>query len=127
MEPETVRASLGFRRGVALAGASNLLMTTWEIQDEYTVEFMRRFYTSFLAGESPAEALHDVQSNELQICEGAGNILRRAFGGAISYNFFEGLNERAPGLPHDNSAACNVFETRNAVAVQTCIGIKIHA
>lgn len=56
---------LGLRRGVALAGASNLLMTTWEIQDEYTVEFMKRFYTSFLAGMSPAEALHEVQSNEL--------------------------------------------------------------
>ncbi len=56
---------LGLRRGVALAGARNLLMTAWAIQDEYTVEFMSRFYNSFLAGMNAAEALHEVQSDEL--------------------------------------------------------------
>ena len=45
---------LGLRRGVALAGAKNLLLTCWQIQDRYTVEFMNLFYASILAGVSPA-------------------------------------------------------------------------
>jgi CHAT domain-containing protein/tetratricopeptide (TPR) repeat protein len=56
---------LGLSRGVALAGAKNLLLTTWEIRDKYTAEFMKQFYTAILAGYSPAAALNKVQANEL--------------------------------------------------------------
>ena len=56
---------LGLHRGVALAGAKNLLLSTWQIEDFYTVEFMKLLYASILAGESPAQALHKVQASEL--------------------------------------------------------------
>ena len=56
---------LGLHRGVALAGAKNLLLSTWQIEDLYTVEFMKLLYASILAGDSPAEALQKVQAREL--------------------------------------------------------------
>src|SRR5260370_24770146 len=56
---------LGLSRGVALAGAKNLLLTTWRIQDTYTVEFMKLLYASILAGDNPATALDQVQASEL--------------------------------------------------------------
>ena len=56
---------LGLRRGIALAGASNLLLTTWEIEDQYTVDFMKLLYAAILAGESPAAALHKVQATQM--------------------------------------------------------------
>ena len=56
---------LGLHRGVALAGAKNLLLSTWQIEDLFTVEFMKLLYASILAGDSPAEALHKVQASEL--------------------------------------------------------------
>jgi CHAT domain-containing protein/tetratricopeptide (TPR) repeat protein len=56
---------LGLRRGIALAGAKSLLLTTWEIQDQYTVDFMKLFYAAVLAGNSPAAALHKVQGTQL--------------------------------------------------------------
>ena len=57
---------LGLRRGVALAGAKNLLLTCWRIEDRYTVEFMNSFYASILSGVNPAEALHKTQASELK-------------------------------------------------------------
>ena len=57
---------LGLRRGVALAGAKNLLLTCWRIEDRYTVEFMNSFYASILSGVNPAEALHKTQASELE-------------------------------------------------------------
>ena len=57
---------LGLRRGVALAGAKNLLLTCWRIEDRYTVEFMKLFYASILSGVNPAEALHKTQASELE-------------------------------------------------------------
>jgi CHAT domain-containing protein len=56
---------LGLRRGIALAGAKSLLLTTWEIEDQYTVDFMKLFYAAILAGDSPAAALHKVQGTQL--------------------------------------------------------------
>jgi CHAT domain-containing protein/Tfp pilus assembly protein PilF len=56
---------LGLHRGVALAGAKNLLLSTWQIEDLFTVEFMKLLYAAILAGDSPAEALHKVQASEL--------------------------------------------------------------
>jgi CHAT domain-containing protein len=56
---------LGLSRGVALAGAKNLLLTTWQIQDMYTIEFMRLFYASILAGDNPVAALYRIQASEL--------------------------------------------------------------
>ena len=57
---------LGLRRGVALAGAKNLLLTCWRIEDRYTVEFMKLFYASILSGVNPAEALYKTQASELE-------------------------------------------------------------
>jgi CHAT domain-containing protein len=57
---------LGFRRGVALAGAKNLMVTCWRIQDRYTAEFMKLFYGSILSGVKPGDALHEVQLAELK-------------------------------------------------------------
>ncbi len=57
---------LGLRRGAALAGAKNLLTTSWRIQDQYTSDFMKLLYAFILAGDRPAVALHRVQSSELK-------------------------------------------------------------
>jgi CHAT domain-containing protein len=56
---------LGLSRGVALAGAKNLLLTAWQIRDRYTVGFMKLLYASILAGDNPATALNKVQASEL--------------------------------------------------------------
>jgi CHAT domain-containing protein/tetratricopeptide (TPR) repeat protein len=64
-EPCNGEGILGLRRGVALAGAKNLLLTCWEVQDRYTVNFMKQLYASMLGGSSPAEALHKIQAGEL--------------------------------------------------------------
>jgi CHAT domain-containing protein/tetratricopeptide (TPR) repeat protein len=56
---------LGLSRGVALAGAKNLLLTTWRIQDTYPIEFMKLLYASILSGDNPAAALYKVQASEL--------------------------------------------------------------
>lgn len=54
---------LGLRRAAAAAGASNLIMTLWPVNDESTVEVMTQLYQRFLGGASPPEALADVQSD----------------------------------------------------------------
>jgi CHAT domain-containing protein/tetratricopeptide (TPR) repeat protein len=56
---------LGLRRGIALAGAGSLLLTTWKIEDQYTVDFMKLFYAAILAGDSPVAALYKVQGAQL--------------------------------------------------------------
>jgi CHAT domain-containing protein/tetratricopeptide (TPR) repeat protein len=64
-EPRNGEGILGLRRGVALAGAKTLLLTSWKIHDRYTVEFMKLLYAAILAGDGPAAALHKVQAREL--------------------------------------------------------------
>jgi CHAT domain-containing protein/tetratricopeptide (TPR) repeat protein len=81
---------LGLRRGIALAGAKNLLLTTWEIQDEYTVKFMKLFYGSILAGDSPAAALHKVQAIELTtLRKEQGTFLAVHFAGPFLVTFLK--------------------------------------
>ena len=52
---------MGMKRGLALAGAENLLMTLWPISDLDTVALMAAFYDRVLSGEHPARALHSAQ------------------------------------------------------------------
>lgn len=56
---------LGLKRGFAVAGAKNLLMTLWEISDDDTVALMAAFYDRVLGGETPAAALAAVQAESL--------------------------------------------------------------
>ncbi len=52
---------LGLRRGFVQAGAENLLMTLWAVNDEATTQFMLEFYSRALESGNPAEALGSVQ------------------------------------------------------------------
>ncbi len=52
---------LGLRRGFVQAGAENLLMTLWAVNDEATMQFMLEFYDRALESRNPAEALGAVQ------------------------------------------------------------------
>jgi CHAT domain-containing protein len=56
---------LGLKRGFAVAGAENLLMTLWEIDDKDTAALMGAFYDRVLSGEHPADALHAAQREAL--------------------------------------------------------------
>lgn len=56
---------LGLRRGFVQAGAHNLLMTLWPINDEATVEIMLKFYEqAFQTGDAPG-SLGTVQRDAL--------------------------------------------------------------
>jgi len=56
---------MGLRRGFIQAGAQNLLMTLWPINDEVTVQIMSDFYEApHKTGNAP-EALAEVQRNWL--------------------------------------------------------------
>jgi CHAT domain-containing protein/Tfp pilus assembly protein PilF len=57
---------LGLRRGFIQAGAQNLLLTLWPIDDEGTRRFMSDFYTQLQKSRSPAHALAEVQRNSLK-------------------------------------------------------------
>jgi CHAT domain-containing protein len=52
---------LGLRRGFIQAGAKNLLMTLWPIDDEKTADFIADFYAADKQHEDAAKALSDVQ------------------------------------------------------------------
>jgi CHAT domain-containing protein/tetratricopeptide (TPR) repeat protein len=52
---------LGLRRGFIRAGAQNLLLTLWPIDDEQTGGFMPDFYVAMRKGASPSHALAEVQ------------------------------------------------------------------
>jgi len=50
---------VGLVRALKIAGAENVLMTLWPLEDAKGRDFMTRFYDTWLAdkGRSPAEAL----------------------------------------------------------------------
>ncbi|MGH9491397.1 MAG: CHAT domain-containing protein [Terriglobales bacterium] len=48
---------LGLARGLLAAGARNLLLTLWDVQDGSTAAFMQAFYPHLAAGATPAAAL----------------------------------------------------------------------
>jgi CHAT domain-containing protein len=56
---------MGLRRGFIQAGAQNLLMTLWPINDEITVEIMKDFYAEARRTGNAPEALSTVQRNWL--------------------------------------------------------------
>lgn len=68
---------LGLRRGIAVAGAQNFLLTLWPVSDTTTPDFMHRFYT--IAGETnhlaqaawqaQREALSKVDCNDPEALE----------------------------------------------------------
>ncbi len=51
----------GLRRAFALAGAKNLVMSLWNVDDELTVKQMEGFYRSYVQGRHPAAALRAAQ------------------------------------------------------------------
>lgn len=55
---------LGLTRGFMYAGASSVLSSLWEVNDEATAELMKRFYDNLLQrGMTPAEALRAAQNS----------------------------------------------------------------
>jgi CHAT domain-containing protein/tetratricopeptide (TPR) repeat protein len=55
---------MGMTRGFFYAGAERVLVSLWNVNDEVTVELMRRFYQGMLAGGlSPAAALRAAQDS----------------------------------------------------------------
>jgi len=55
----------GLRRAFALAGAENLLMSLWRVDDSVTADHMKYFYTN-LPQMAPAEALRQAQLSVLR-------------------------------------------------------------
>ena len=56
---------MGLRRGFIQAGAQNLLMALWNLQDEITVRFMSAFYEAAHTSGNAAKALAQVQRDWL--------------------------------------------------------------
>lgn len=52
---------LGLRRGFALAGAREVVVSLWPVSDQSTPDFMERFYQLALASDRPAQALWQCQ------------------------------------------------------------------
>ncbi len=57
---------IGLRRGFALAGAENVLMTLWPVRSEETASLMTDFYKAALAGGDAAAALRETQQSWLE-------------------------------------------------------------
>lgn len=51
----------GLQRSFMLAGAKNLVISLWRVDDQATKDLMIRFYQNLLAGKSPNEALRLAQ------------------------------------------------------------------
>jgi CHAT domain-containing protein/Tfp pilus assembly protein PilF len=51
----------GLRRAFVLAGAHNLVMSLWQVNDKITRDLMERFYRAYSGGQSAAEALRAAQ------------------------------------------------------------------
>jgi CHAT domain-containing protein len=51
----------GLRRAFVLAGARNLMMSLWPVNDQVTLTQMERFYGAYGQGASAAEALRQAQ------------------------------------------------------------------
>ncbi|MBM4259562.1 MAG: CHAT domain-containing protein [Deltaproteobacteria bacterium] len=51
----------GLRRAFVMAGAKNLVMSLWAVNDKITLQQMEEFYRGYTAGESPAVALRNAQ------------------------------------------------------------------
>ncbi|MFY0626436.1 MAG: tetratricopeptide repeat protein [Reichenbachiella sp.] len=49
----------GLQRAFIVAGADNLIMSLWKVNDETTQKLMSRFYSRWVGGKSKQEAFHD--------------------------------------------------------------------
>lgn len=58
---------MGLRRALNAAGATNVIMTLWPVNDQATVEVMDAFYEKYLEGIPAPKALSDVQRELLPI------------------------------------------------------------
>jgi CHAT domain-containing protein len=56
---------LGLRRGFSRAGAKNLLLTLWPVEDGISALFMADFYSQIFSGIEPSTALATVQARWL--------------------------------------------------------------
>jgi CHAT domain-containing protein len=56
---------LGLARAFRIAGAHNLLVSLWQVDDAATADFMLAFYDRIARGEAPAEALAEVKRSLL--------------------------------------------------------------
>jgi CHAT domain-containing protein len=57
---------IGLTRGFLYAGAANLLVSLWQVNDETTADLMVNFYGSMLEGQTKAEALRQAKLNLIQ-------------------------------------------------------------
>ena len=64
-KPRRGEGVLGLRRGVIQAGAENLLMTLWKIDDEATVDIMLEFYEAAHTSGNAPQSLADIQRDWL--------------------------------------------------------------
>jgi CHAT domain-containing protein len=60
-EVRTGEGVFGLRRAFVLAGAKNLVMSLWRVNDEHTAAQMEQFYKAFGRGLSSTEALREAQ------------------------------------------------------------------
>ena len=51
----------GLRRAFVLAGARNLIMSLWPVDDEVTRDLMEHFYRGYRSGTSVAESLRNAE------------------------------------------------------------------
>ena len=54
---------VGMARAFLRAGARSVLVSLWGIDDEATMEFMKRFYQHLSSGESASVALHQAMKS----------------------------------------------------------------
>jgi CHAT domain-containing protein len=52
---------IGLKRGLLYAGARNLLVSQWNVNDASTAELMTKFYSKILAGQSNRQALREAK------------------------------------------------------------------
>jgi CHAT domain-containing protein/Tfp pilus assembly protein PilF len=52
---------IGLTRGLLYAGARNLMVSQWNVNDASTAELMTKFYTKVLAGQSNRQALREAK------------------------------------------------------------------
>jgi CHAT domain-containing protein/Tfp pilus assembly protein PilF len=52
---------IGLTRGLLYAGARNLLVSQWNVNDASTAELMTKFYSNILAGQSNRQALREAK------------------------------------------------------------------
>jgi CHAT domain-containing protein len=60
------------RRAFVLAGARNLVMSLWPVDDEVTRDLMARFYRNYHTGVSVADAMRKAETETITSLREAG-------------------------------------------------------